>query len=360
MELYVHELDKDVLVVAVDGGLSAQTAEQFTEEVERVAARGFTKIIVDSSALSFISSSGIGALLMLHKRMKARGVHVKVAGPRNFVLDVLRIARLDTLFEIYPDVSRARLAFSAREALEQSDDPAPSAETVKARTREQLKLALVAMAAPARAEASRRLVAHALAMPEWAGAQAVMLFWPRVEVEERPSGAEPDIRPLIAAALEAGKTVCLPRVDWSTKTIQPARVTKVPEDLEPDQHAPVTGLLQPRAGCPGIEIGALDLILVPGLGFDLAGHRIGRGAGFYDRFLGDLSPTSAGNRPYRLGVCFDTQILRAIPTQTHDQTMHGVATPSGLVRATSAAAPAAPASLPGSSPDMGIAATPSQ
>lgn len=338
MELYVHELDKDVLVVAIDGGLNAQTAEQFTSEVEKVAARGFQKIIVDCAALSYISSSGIGALLLLSRRMKAQGAQVKVAvphSPRSFVLDVLRVARLDTLFEIYPDVSRARLSFMATGA----ENPGE----VKAETRTRLKLAVAAMTPAQRESGSRRVVEHVVAMPEWAAARSVLLFWPRVDVDDRPSSAEPDIRPLIDAALKSGKTVCLPRTDWTTKTLVAAQVTSVPDDLEPDTRAPVAGLMQPKAACPPVAPlrpppalpETLDLILVPGLGFDLAGRRIGRGAGLYDRLLADLStpPRPAPiHRPYRLGIAFDAQILREIPAEPHDQPVHAVATPAGIMR----------------------------
>lgn len=326
MELYVHELDKDVLVVAVDGGLNAQTAEQFTQEVDKVASRGFSKIIVDCSALAYISSSGIGALLLLHRRMKARGADVKVAGARSFVLDVLRVARLDGLFDMYPDVSRARLEFRPED--EAGAGPEDIA-TRKSRLRTRLKLALTAMPAARRAADSARLVDHMLKMPEWDAAKGVLLFWPRVDVEDRPSNAEPDIRPLIEAGLAAGKMVALPRVDWASTSMHAARVQTIPDDLEVDGHNPASGLWQPRAACPTMDLGTIDFVLVPGLGFDTHGRRIGRGAGFYDRLLGQLS---AQAKPLRVGVCFDGQLERDLPIEDHDQTMDVVATPTGILR----------------------------
>ena len=57
-----------------------------------------------------------------------------------------------------------------------------------------------------------------------------------------------------------------------------------------------------------------NLILVPGLAFDLAGNRLGRGGGFYDRFLENLPLP----RPTLCGVCFSCQIVPVVPYETHD------------------------------------------
>ncbi len=328
MELYVHELEKDVLVVAVDGGLNARTAEQFTVEVENVAQRGFAKIIVDCSALTFISSSGIGALLLLHRRMKQRGADVKVAGARSFVLDVLRMARLDGLFDLYPDVSRARLAFRSPD--DEGDLAGLDLPARKARLRQRLKLALSAMTPESRRAASVRIVEHLRALPEWAEARTVLMFWPRVSVDERPGSGEPDIRPLIEDGLKAGKAIALPRVDWIGKSMSAALIASTSEDLEADAHAPGLGLYQPRPSCADAPLKAVDLVLLPGLGFDPSGRRIGRGAGFYDRLLERLTPDSSG--PTLIGVCFDEQVVREVPVEEHDRGMSMVVSPSGVMR----------------------------
>lgn len=62
----------------------------------------------------------------------------------------------------------------------------------------------------------------------------------------------------------------------------------------------------------------LDFILVPGTAFDAEGHRMGRGKGYYDRFL-PLAP-----RAYKVGVCFPFRILPTIPFEPHDVTMDEV------------------------------------
>lgn len=55
----------------------------------------------------------------------------------------------------------------------------------------------------------------------------------------------------------------------------------------------------------------IDLVIVPGQAFDKQGNRLGRGKGFYDRFL---TRTNA----FRIGICFDFQLLPQIPTEAHD------------------------------------------
>ena len=50
-------------------------------------------------------------MLMLHKQMKQHGGEVKIAGLHGMAVQVLRLTRLDGIFQLYPDVSQARLAF---------------------------------------------------------------------------------------------------------------------------------------------------------------------------------------------------------------------------------------------------------
>ena len=111
MEFYYHETEKDVLILAADGGLNAGTADQFVAELERLIDAGVTKIIVDCSALDYISSYGLGVLVRLHRRLSQRGGDIKLAGINSMVVKLLSLTRLDQLFGIYPDVNRARLAF---------------------------------------------------------------------------------------------------------------------------------------------------------------------------------------------------------------------------------------------------------
>ncbi len=70
-----------------------------------------------------------------------------------------------------------------------------------------------------------------------------------------------------------------------------------------------------------VALGAIDLILVPGLAFSTDGHRLGRGGGYYDRLLATLLPGTA-----KLGVCFSFQLIPEVPMEAHDERVDLVVT----------------------------------
>jgi len=111
VEFYFHELDNSVLILAADGGLNANNAGQFVADLEKLVDAGIKKIIVDCAHLEYISSYGIGMMLRLHKRIAQHGGDVKLAAVHSKIVRVLQIARMDSVFDLYPDVNRARLAF---------------------------------------------------------------------------------------------------------------------------------------------------------------------------------------------------------------------------------------------------------
>jgi anti-anti-sigma factor len=114
VEFYFHELDNSVLILAADGGINADNAGQFVGDLEKLVDAGIRKIIVDCTHLEHISSYGIGVILRLHKRLAQHGGDVKLAAVHSGIVRLLQIARVDSLFDLYPDVNRARLAFRPR------------------------------------------------------------------------------------------------------------------------------------------------------------------------------------------------------------------------------------------------------
>ena len=116
MELIFQEVDGDVTVIGLDGGLDGTNTAQLNESVEKLIKVGLKRIIVDCRKLTFISSAGIGTLVTLHRRMKSGGGQIKIAGAHGTVFDVLSIMKLDSILELYPDVDRARLAFRPTDA----------------------------------------------------------------------------------------------------------------------------------------------------------------------------------------------------------------------------------------------------
>lgn len=118
---------------------------------------------------------------------------------------------------------------------------------------------------------------------------------------------EVDTHGLIDDLLADGKTVYLPRVVSDSEMVL-CRYTGA-DSLQVGAYGimePVGAVMPPDA--------AIDVVLVPGMAFDAAGHRLGRGKGYYDRFLSAL-PTP---RPLLLGVCFDFQKVDNVPTEAYD------------------------------------------
>jgi anti-anti-sigma factor len=115
MEFYYHDVDKDVLILNADGGLSAFNADQFVGELERFVELGCRKLIVDCKRLTYISSYGLGVLGRLHKKLAAKGGDVKLANVSGAVPRLLSITHIDRIFDIYPTLEEARLAFREQE-----------------------------------------------------------------------------------------------------------------------------------------------------------------------------------------------------------------------------------------------------
>ena len=163
---------------------------------------------------------------------------------------------------------------------------------------------------------SGALARHLLADPRWQAARAVAGY---VGVR-----GEPDTRPLLAAALAAGKRLWLPRMAGPRRD---AIEFVALADLAALAPAPF-GLLEPTGG-PGVDLAAanVDLALVPGLAFTRAGARLGFGKAFYDRAL---APLRDAPRPLRVAVCFADDLVEALPEEPHDVRVHVVATEHGL------------------------------
>ncbi len=123
MEFYYHEVDHEVLILRADGGLDETTSAQFLDQLEKLVQSGLRKIIVDCSRLNYVSSAGLGLLMRVHRLLAKHGGDVKLAGIRGMLTTLLATVHLDRIFEFYPDVDRARLAFRPKAT---KDEPATS------------------------------------------------------------------------------------------------------------------------------------------------------------------------------------------------------------------------------------------
>lgn len=179
----------------------------------------------------------------------------------------------------------------------------------KSLLREQIRDRLKTLPAAERAVAATQLCARLKTSELWRAAKSVMLFAPLPD--------EPDIWPLLADALAAGKLVALPRFDPATKQYTACQIRNPAGDLVSGQF----GIREPNNYCPSHPLNRLDLVLVPGVGFDLHGRRLGRGKGFYDQLLADV-------RGKTCGVAFDEQIIADIPMEPHDIPLNCILTPT--------------------------------
>lgn len=86
------------------------------------------------------------------------------------------------------------------------------------------------------------------------------------------------------------------------------------------------GVRAARDGAPAIDPATLDVVLVPGMAFDIAGNRLGRGGGYYDRFLAGLD----AERTVFVGVCWSGRMVASVPVGTHDVRVRMLLTEHGL------------------------------
>lgn len=115
---------------------------------------------------------------------------------------------------------------------------------------------------------------------------------------------EVETKELIEETMRLGKTVALPVCEPKTREILPVRV----KDLSGLTRGS-TGILEPVSEPHNIlPLSGIDLVMVPGIAFDRWGHRLGRGLGYYDRFLAKLKPTTV-----KVGLAFDFQVVESVP-----------------------------------------------
>ena len=117
---------------------------------------------------------------------------------------------------------------------------------------------------------------------------------------------------LIDGLAAQGKTVLLPRV--VSDTDMELRRYSGPADLQRGAF----GIFEPT-GELFTDYNTIDVAIIPGMAFDAKGHRLGRGKGYYDRFLDKLSPST-----YKIGLCFSWQLVDHVPTDEHDIPMDEV------------------------------------
>ena len=192
-----------------------------------------------------------------------------------------------------------------------SDDIAES----KRAQRRELRGLRAGLTARQRRHKSARATHHFLQSDLFAGSPVVALYW--------PMGDELDCRGIIAGLVARGQEVVLPRIVGDGR---PLRFLRFEGEKELVKGPFAT--LQPRPDAPER---LPDMVILPLLGFDGAGRRLGYGGGYYDRSLAWLD--GRVRHPVgRYGLGFDVQRQERIITGPHDQPLDGVVTESGILR----------------------------
>ena len=166
--------------------------------------------------------------------------------------------------------------------------------------RKQISLAVSALSKREREQQSEAICHAIMHHPAVMATDTVVAYWPLPD--------EPDIRPALRELHGQGKMVLLPHVINDTE--MELRQYQGDEQLTEGAY----GLMEPNCQLSIINY-QLSTILVPGRAFDIHGHRLGRGKGYYDRFL------AAWHDAETIAVCFRQQIVDNVPTDNNDITI---------------------------------------
>ena len=199
----------------------------------------------------------------------------------------------------------------------------PDLETAKREARARALAARGGGDPAERAAAGAALAAHVLRdCPPPAGA-VVAGVW--------PLGGEIDLRPLMEALHAGGHPIVLPVTPPRGQALT-FRLWRPGDALVRERF----GTMVPRHPVGGSDgdlagwVMAPDFLLVPLLAFDRRGHRLGYGAGYYDRTLAALRTTQAGC--FALGCAFAAQEMDTVPVGPNDVALDAVATERGVIR----------------------------
>jgi 5-formyltetrahydrofolate cyclo-ligase len=184
----------------------------------------------------------------------------------------------------------------------------------KSAVRELLKARIRALDPQDRSTASAAITRHVLALPEYKQARTVMLFVSMT--------SEADTSAIASDAWQNGKRVLVPVAKMQDHSMHAVEIRSLAEA----KRRTSVGVMEPEPGTPA-DLGEINLVLVPGLGFGPTGERIGRGAGFYDRFLADPRMQAI-----TCGLGFEVQVIEGIPMSPRDMTVDMLVTEAQVRR----------------------------
>ncbi len=169
----------------------------------------------------------------------------------------------------------------------------------KAALRTEIRIRRDSLSKQAVDDRSRRILSHLKGIPELKSARAVHTYvaWKN----------EVDTHALIRWLFDTGRRVIVPWVEKADRRMHHFEIRSLAE-LQPGSF----GILEPvREMTTEVDTTEIDMVIVPGLAFDLSGNRLGYGWGFYDDFLKDLSIP-------KVALAYDFQVIDSVPVNNND------------------------------------------
>jgi 5-formyltetrahydrofolate cyclo-ligase len=181
--------------------------------------------------------------------------------------------------------------------------------------RAEARARLARMSPQERASAAARIAESVWTLPEVEAARVMLLY--------ASFGTEVATDGIAAEAARRGIVLTYPRCLPETRAMVLHRVG-VPQEL---RDAGAFGIREPDPACPVAQIADVDVALVPGLGWDRWGMRLGRGEGYYDRLF--MNPAWRG---FRCGLFYAAQEFERLAANRLDAPLHAVVTEREVVR----------------------------
>ena len=142
----------------------------------------------------------------------------------------------------------------------------------KGQLREKYRERMLKISGEERLQKSRNACSNLISTPQFRDSSVIMIFL--------SMPAEVDTTEAIRYAWQQGKTIAAPKVFWKQKSMVPVRIDSLEEGFKIEE----SGLRNPITN-KEVPVSKIELIVIPALVFDRNGHRVGRGGGFYDKFL---------------------------------------------------------------------------
>jgi len=170
----------------------------------------------------------------------------------------------------------------------------------KEQLRGELQKCVRAIPSKQRSVKSRKACQNLISTPQFQSASSVMMYLPLTY--------EVDTSEVILHAWQLGKSVSVPKISWQQRHMIAVEINS----LETGLSISAMGLRSPVNGAP-VPYEEIDLVVIPALGYDRQGNRLGRGSSYYDRFLADDKINAR-----KSGLAFTEQVIDSIPVDSTD------------------------------------------